>query len=98
MKRSLSLLLAIIMILSALPLTGFSDIIPIRANAAETEKSVKIYYGDMNENGKLEAADARLILRRSVSLEVFSERQEKIADCNADGKKLPQPMHQAILS
>ncbi len=86
MKRSLSLLLAIIMILSALPLTGFSDIIPIRANAAETEKSVKIYYGDMNENGKLEAADARLILRRSVSLEVFSERQEKIADCNADGK------------
>lgn len=82
MKRCTSFLLAVIMVLSAFPLGGFSDVIPVKAAAESVEK---IYRGDMNENGKLEASDARLILRNSVGLEVFTERQKAIADCNADG-------------
>ncbi len=82
MKRCTSFLLAVMLILSALPLGGFSDVIPVKAAAESVEK---IYRGDMNENGKLEASDARLILRNSVGLEVFNERQKAIADCNADG-------------
>lgn len=87
MKKSISFLLAIIMLLSAFPLTGFDNILPLpKANAAQETKAEKIYFGDMNENGKHEAADARRILRYSVALDVFSDRQQEIADCNADGK------------
>lgn len=87
MKKSISFLLAIIMLLSAFPLTGFDNILPLpKANAAQEIKAEKIYFGDMNENGKHEAADARRILRYSVALDVFSDRQQEIADCNADGK------------
>lgn len=41
--------------------------------------------GDVNGDKSVTAADARLILRNSVSLEVFSAEQKKKADTNADG-------------
>lgn len=41
--------------------------------------------GDVDFNGTVEAADARLALRCAVSLETLSEEQLKIADMDADG-------------
>lgn len=83
MKRSFSFFLAMIMFLAAFPFAGFAQAFPVSAAAAE--KVQRIYYGDINENGKLEASDARLILRKSVNLEAFNDRQMRISDCNADG-------------
>lgn len=42
--------------------------------------------GDVNSNGKIDAADARLILRHAAGLENFSQTQQKNADVTADGK------------
>ncbi len=44
-----------------------------------------IMLGDMNENAKVEAADARTILRASVGLETFDDKQKTIADADKDG-------------
>lgn len=41
--------------------------------------------GDLNSDGQITAADARLVLRASVGLEQFSEEQNKAADVNRDG-------------
>ncbi len=74
-KRIISTTLCFIMLLSALPLTG----ITVSAEAT-------LYYGDINKNGKVEASDARLILRASASLATLNAEQKLIADCNTDGK------------
>ena len=71
-KRLLSMLLVALFAFSVSPL--------LKANAAET-----IYFGDINENGTVEAADARLILRYAVDLETFSKTQTKLADCDNNG-------------
>ena len=42
--------------------------------------------GDVNGDGKITAADARLILRAAAKLENLSEEQKKEADVNDDGK------------
>lgn len=42
--------------------------------------------GDVNYDGKLTAADARLILRASAQLEPFTADQLKLADMTSDGK------------
>lgn len=42
--------------------------------------------GDINGNGKVDAADARLALRYSAKLEQLSAAQVKLADMNGDGK------------
>jgi len=40
---------------------------------------------DLNGNGKVDASDARLILRASAKLETLTASQRKIADVNSDG-------------
>ncbi len=40
---------------------------------------------DLNGNGKVDASDARLILRASAKLENISSAQRKLADVNSDG-------------
>lgn len=40
---------------------------------------------DLNGNSKVDAADARLILRASAKLETLSTSQKKVADVNSDG-------------
>ena len=40
---------------------------------------------DLNGNGKVDASDARLILRASAKLESLSASQKKLADVNSDG-------------
>ena len=42
--------------------------------------------GDVDGNGEIKAADARLALRASVSLENLTEQQKKAADVNYDGE------------
>ncbi|MBQ6863053.1 MAG: leucine-rich repeat protein, partial [Clostridia bacterium] len=42
--------------------------------------------GDVDNNGKLEAADARLALRAAVKLETLTETQTKAADADKNGK------------
>ena len=42
--------------------------------------------GDVDNDKKITAADARLTLRRSVGLEKFSKQQTSIADMDSDGK------------
>lgn len=74
-KRIISTTLCFIMLLSALSLIG------ITVSAEGT-----LYYGDINKNGKVEASDARLILRASASLVTLNAEQKLIADCNTDGK------------
>lgn len=41
--------------------------------------------GDVNYDGNVTAADARLVLRASAGLELFTQSQQKIADVNGDG-------------
>lgn len=40
---------------------------------------------DLNSNGKVDAADARLILRASAKLDSLTTSQKKLADVNSDG-------------
>lgn len=42
--------------------------------------------GDVNFDGQITAADARLILRRSARLIIFSDLQDMLADVDGDGK------------
>lgn len=42
--------------------------------------------GDVDGNGKITAADARLVLRFSASLDVPDDSQKKVSDVNSDGK------------
>ncbi len=42
--------------------------------------------GDVDENGKIEATDARLALRAAVKLETLTETQTKAADADKNGK------------
>ena len=43
-------------------------------------------YGDLDGDGKITSADSLLILRQSVSLEHFTDFQQKLADVDGDGK------------
>lgn len=42
--------------------------------------------GDINMDGQISAADARLVLRAGASLDIISETQKLISDMNDDGK------------
>ena len=42
--------------------------------------------GDLNEDGKVTAADARLALRAAVGLDTLTEQKKALADVNNDGK------------
>ncbi|MBQ8209965.1 MAG: dockerin type I repeat-containing protein [Clostridia bacterium] len=68
-KRLLSILMVVAIMLS----------MGIMAFAAEYT------LGDVNADGEITAADARLILRNSAELEVLSAEQKAVADINSDG-------------
>ncbi|MBQ7962811.1 MAG: hypothetical protein IJ289_09455, partial [Clostridia bacterium] len=44
------------------------------------------YLGDASGDGKVTAADARLILRHSARIEILSDNMIRLADVNSDGK------------
>ncbi|MBQ6065662.1 MAG: dockerin type I repeat-containing protein [Clostridia bacterium] len=72
LKKSVSLLLALLML---------ATIAPLRFQAAGAPVA-----GDVNLDGKVGSDDARLALRASVKLENLTADQTKCADANRDGK------------
>lgn len=68
-KRIISILLAVMIMLTVLPISLVS------ANIL----------GDIDGDGAIKAADARLALRASVGLETLTETQKKAADADFDG-------------
>lgn len=84
-RSALSLLLAVILTLSVLP-TAFAAEEP---SSGDITEPVVLQNGDINADGRITAADARLILRLAAKIEQgeqFSENQLKAADFNEDGK------------
>ena len=56
--------------------------------SSETESEVTenvIFYGDMDKDGRVTPADARIALRIAASLEIPTADQLKLADVNGDG-------------
>lgn len=51
-----------------------------------TWTAIMVNYGDVNGDGKVNAADAQLVLKASVGKAKLSASQQKAADMNADGK------------
>ena|GEM_PF-2798472 len=49
------------------------------------KKDPKIKKGDINDDGSIDAADARLVLRYVAKLETFTDAQKAAADLNGDG-------------
>lgn len=72
LKKVLSLFLTVTILLTSIIIVA----------GAKTTNSI----GDVNGDGKISAADARLALRFSASLEKPTEEQKKSADVNNDGK------------
>lgn len=66
MKKSIALFLSVLMMICTL--------LPISVTASS------ILMGDVNSSGKVEASDARLVLRASVGLETFSDELSQLAD------------------
>lgn len=87
MKKNLSKLTALFMCLimfvgtfSAIPADELPMIFKARA------EDIKLYYGDVNRDGKVTATDARAVLRFSVKLEDLDEPAKRIGDMNGDEK------------
>lgn len=49
-------------------------------------EEIRLLKGDIDGDGKITAADARIALRASVGIDKLTERQKKAADINGDGK------------
>ena len=58
----------------------------VQAKVAELWKALNRALGDIDGDGKVTAADARLALRAAVGLELLDEEQMKYADVDGDGK------------
>ena len=66
---------------------GETTIVPPETETKEPETTYKNYsLGDVDANGKITSADARLILRCSAKLEVFYGEQLAAADLDSNGK------------
>lgn len=94
MKKVLSVFIAIIMLLTASPLSGFVGLeLPrLTASAEDSDHSetsidgkLSGYLGDVNYDQKLTAVDARIILRYATKLDVIPDEYIHLADINGDG-------------
>ncbi len=65
--------------------TGMKIVLKNEAGKIVDEKTI-IVAADVDGDGKISAADARLALRRSVGLEEFKDYQENSADVDRNGK------------
>ena len=84
MKRILSLVLAFVVILSC-------GICAYGEEAISEDENYNIitdafFAGDVTDDGKITAADARVILKFAACLDTPSEKQQYFADVNSDGK------------
>ena len=78
MKKSIALLLALVMVLAIAPISAFADEVG----------SGEVLLGDINGDGKVSAVDARIILRVSTKLEKIEDFANGliIADADKNGK------------
>ena len=58
----------------------------VQKKVNEMWKALNRALGDIDDDGKVTAADARLALRAAVGLELLNEEQKKYADVNNDGE------------
>ena len=77
MKKIIALLLAIAMLATLTLPCVFAE--------APADEACK-FWGDMDEDGKVTSADARLVLRQSVGLEDYPEDVLYKCDIDQDGK------------
>ena len=68
------------------PTTQKPDVQEPTTQEPTTQKPVESTPGDLDGNGKITAADARVALRLSAKLEYATEAQKILADVNLDGK------------
>ena len=61
--------------------------VPVREYYVLLEREPEYLPGDVDGNGKIESADARLALRRSVSLEDYPEGSVQFLACDVDADK-----------
>ena len=66
---------------------GYSPCSRCRPDLAAAEKTY--LYGDADTDGTLTSEDARLVLRRAVRLEVFTDLQTILSDVDSDGAVTP---------
>lgn len=77
MKKVLCIILAAVMALAAVSANGLS--------VFAADKSEKYIVGDVNSDGKINSADALLILQFAAGLKDFSAEQKTAADISNDG-------------
>lgn len=58
----------------------------VPSDEPDTDDTVRYTYGDLNQDGTLDAADALQVLQKSVNLIDFTKEQDIIADVNLDGR------------
>ncbi|MCR5782546.1 MAG: dockerin type I repeat-containing protein, partial [Clostridia bacterium] len=95
-NRILALLLSILMVLSmfsALSVSGIAE-----GAVPGDEAAAKLTKGDVDGDGYLTPADARLILRYSVKLEEMTDEQRDRGDMNNDGEVLANDARLALLA
>ncbi len=84
-RSFLSFILAALFVFA--PFTVFAENESVSSDVSEEfADNFECQIGDVNYDGKITAADARLALRCSASLLVLSERELRIADYNSDSK------------
>ena len=62
------------------------DYAAVQAIVSRIMAELRIMLGDIDGDGRISAADARLVLRAAVGLEILTEDQLKAADFDKDGK------------
>ena len=77
MKRFLCLFLCSVVVFCSFSATAL---------AGTTDSSSEYSIGDVNSDGKIQAGDARLVLRHVAMLETLTDEALKNADMDADGK------------
>ena len=60
--------------------------ITVKLNSQTTVKPAERLNGDINNDGKITAADARLLLRHTAKLESLDSETLKYSDANKDGR------------
>ncbi len=82
MKKSISLLMSLVMLTGLLFAFTFFRTNPVQVSAAE-----QLWYGDVNKNGEISTDDALLVLRHVVGLKQITDKEAYIlADMDHDGE------------
>ncbi len=82
LKTTISILLSVILCFASLPHAFAYDI----TQEDSTEEEYEFILGDVNSDGKVTTADAKLVLCSTAKLATLNDSQLVAADYNEDGK------------